>query len=387
MIERRLRTVVEERLASQAAVCLLGPRQTGKTTLALEIAGSRPSVYLDLESPADAARLSEPELYLDQHRDELVVVDEIQRSPGLFEVLRGVIDRGRREGRGTGMFLLLGSASPALLRQSGETLAGRISYLELEGFTVDETGRDEVERLWVRGGFPLSFLAADDRTSLAWRQDFTRTYLERDIPQLGSRVPAETLRRFWTMLAHRQGAPFNATDLARSLGLAVSTASRYLDLMVDLMLVRRLEPWTANVGKRLTRTPRAFVRDSGILHALLGLEDRDAILGHPIAGPSWEGFVIENLIAAAGSRAEACFFRSSGGAEIDLVLEWPGGPRWAVEIKRSLTPKLTRGFRAASEDIQPDCGFVVYPGQERYPVKPGVEAIGLAEITELARRI
>jgi len=387
MIERRLRTVVEERLASQAAVCLLGPRQTGKTTLALEIAGSRPSVYLDLESPADAARLSEPELYLDQHRDELVVVDEIQRSPGLFEVLRGVIDRGRREGRGTGMFLLLGSASPALLRQSGETLAGRISYLELEGFTVDETGRDEVERLWVRGGFPLSFLAADDRTSLAWRQDFIRTYLERDIPQLGSRVPAETLRRFWTMLAHRQGAPFNATDLARSLGLAVSTASRYLDLMVDLMLVRRLEPWTANVGKRLTRTPRAFVRDSGILHALLGLEDRDAILGHPIAGPSWEGFVIENLIAAAGPRAEACFFRSSGGAEIDLVLEWPGGPRWAVEIKRSLTPKLTKGFHVASEDIQPDCGFVVYPGQERYPVKPGVEAIGLAEITELARRI
>jgi len=387
MIERRLRTVVEERLASQAAVCLLGPRQTGKTTLALEIAGSRPSVYLDLESPADAARLSEPELYLDQHRDELVVVDEIQRSPGLFEVLRGVIDRGRREGRGTGMFLLLGSASPALLRQSGETLAGRISYLELEGFTVDETGRDEVERLWVRGGFPLSFLAADDRTSLAWRQDFIRTYLERDIPQLGSRVPAETLRRFWTMLAHRQGAPFNATDLARSLGLAVSTASRYLDLMVDLMLVRRLEPWTANVGKRLTRTPRAFVRDSGILHALLGLEDRDAILGHPIAGPSWEGFVIENLIAAAGPRAEACFFRSSGGAEIDLVLEWPGGPRWAVEIKRSLTPKLTKGFHVASEDIQPDCGFVVYPGQERYPVKPGVEAIGLAEIAELARRI
>jgi len=387
MIERRLRTVVEERLASQAAVCLLGPRQTGKTTLALEIAGSRPSVYLDLESPADAARLSEPELYLDQHRDELVVVDEIQRSPGLFEVLRGVIDRGRREGRGTGMFLLLGSASPALLRQSGETLAGRISYLELEGFTVDETGRDEVERLWVRGGFPLSFLAADDRTSLAWRQDFIRTYLERDIPQLGSRVPAETLRRFWTMLAHRQGAPFNATDLARSLGLAVSTASRYLDLMVDLMLVRRLEPWTANVGKRLTRTPRAFVRDSGILHALLGLEDRDAILGHPIAGPSWEGFVIENLIAAAGPRAEACFFRSSGGAEIDLVLEWPGGPRWAVEIKRSLTPKLTKGFHVASEDIQPDCGFVVYPGQERYPVKPGVEAIGLAEITELARHI
>jgi predicted AAA+ superfamily ATPase len=376
---------VEQRLASQAAVCLLGPRQTGKTTLALEIADSRPSVYVDLESPADAARLSEPELYLDQHRDELVVIDEIQRSPGLFEVLRGVIDRGRREGKGTGMFLLLGSASSSLLRQSGETLAGRVSYLELEGFTVDETGYDDTERLWVRGGFPLSYLAADDPTSVLWRQDFIRTYLERDIPQLGSRVPAETLRRFWTMLAHRQGAPFNATDLARSLGLAVSTAARYLDLMVDLLLVRRLEPWSGNVGKRLVRTPRAFVRDSGILHALLGLENRDAILGHPVAGPSWEGFVIENLISATAGRAS--FYRSSGGAEVDLVLEWPGGTTWAVEVKRSLSPKLRRGFHSASEDIRPDRGFLVYPGRERFPVHPEVDAIGIAELVDLARAV
>ncbi len=387
MTERRLRPLVEDRLASQAAVCLLGPRQTGKTTLAMELSRSRPSVYVDLEAPGDLARLSEPELYLEAHRDELVVIDEIQRMPGLFEVLRGVIDRGRREERGTGRFLLLGSASPSLMRQSGESLAGRIAYLELEGFGVDEVDPEGVEGLWLKGGFPLSFLAVDDRSSLRWRQDFIRTYLERDIPQLGSRVPAETLRRFWTMLAHRQGTPFNGSDLARSLGLTTPTVSRYLDLLVDLLLVRRLEPWSGNVGKRLARTPRAFVRDSGIVHALLGLEDLEQVLGHPIAGPSWEGFVIENLISATAGRAQASFFRSSGGAEIDLVLEWPGGPRWAVEVKRSLTPRLKRGFHSASEDIQPDRGYLVYPGSERYPVHHEVDAIGLAEIVELARGV
>jgi predicted AAA+ superfamily ATPase len=377
MIERRLRHEIESRLEEQAAVCLLGPRQVGKTTLALEISESLQSVYLDLESPADASRLAEPELYLESQADKFVVIDEVQLAPGLFGVLRGVIDRGRQTGRSTGRFLLLGSAAPELLRQSGESLAGRVAYLELEPLMVDEVPSEEADRLWARGGFPLSFLAVDDRASVVWRQDFIRTYLERDVPQLGPRLPAETLRRFWTMLAHRQGSIFNASDLARSLDLSAPTVARYLDLMVDLLLVRRLEPWVSNAGKRLVKSPKVFVRDSGLVHALLGLGDLDALLGHPVAGPSWEGFVIENLISAAGDRASASFYRSSGGAEVDLILDWPGGPRWAIEVKRSLSPRVRRGFHSAAEDISPDRGFVVYPGEERYPVSGEVEAVGL----------
>lgn len=380
MIDRRLKPVIESRLNDQAAVCLLGPRQVGKTTLALELADETPSIYLDLESPADASRLAEPELYLESHSDRLVVIDEVQRAPGLFQTLRGVIDQGRRSGKSNGRFLLLGSASPSLLRQSGESLAGRVAYLELEPLAIDEVKAGRADSLWVRGGFPLSLLAGDDRASMLWRQDFIRTYLERDVPQLGSRLPAETLRRFWTMLAHRQGSPFNGSDLARSLGVSGDTTGRYLDLMVDLLLVRRLEPWVSNAGKRLVKSPRVYVRDSGLVHALLGLGDLDALLGHPVAGPSWEGFVIENLISAAGDRASASFYRSAGGAEVDLVLDWPGGPRWAIEVKRSLSPRVGRGFRSAAEDISPDKRFVVYPGEERYPVSGEVEAVGLREL-------
>lgn len=380
MIDRRLKPVIESRLNDQAAVCLLGPRQVGKTTLALELADETPSIYLDLESPADASRLAEPELYLESHSDSLVVIDEVQRAPGLFQTLRGVIDQGRRSGKSNGRFLLLGSASPSLLRQSGESLAGRVAWLELKPLAIDEVKAGRADSLWVRGGFPLSLLAGDDRASMLWRQDFIRTYLERDVPQLGSRLPAETLRRFWTMLAHRQGSPFNGSDLARSLGVSGDTTGRYLDLMVDLLLVRRLEPWVSNAGKRLVKSPRVFVRDSGLVHALLGLGDLDALLGHPVAGPSWEGFVIENLISAAGDRASASFYRSAGGAEVDLVLDWPGGPRWAIEVKRSLSPRVGRGFRSAAEDISPDKRFVVYPGEERYPVSGEVEAVGLREL-------
>lgn len=380
MIDRRLKPVIESRLNDQAAVCLLGPRQVGKTTLALELADETPSIYLDLESPADASRLAEPELYLESHSDRLVVIDEVQRAPGLFQTLRGVIDQGRRSGKSNGRFLLLGSASPSLLRQSGESLAGRVAWLELEPLAIDEVKAGRADSLWVRGGFPLSLLAGDDRASMLWRQDFIRTYLERDVPQLGSRLPAETLRRFWTMLAHRQGSPFNGSDLARSLGVSGDTTGRYLDLMVDLLLVRRLEPWVSNAGKRLVKSPRVYVRDSGLVHALLGLGDLDALLGHPVAGPSWEGFVIENLISAAGDRASASFYRSAGGAEVDLVLDWPGGPRWAIEVKRSLSPRVGRGFHSAAEDISPDKRFVVYPGEERYPVSGEVEAVGLREL-------
>ena len=370
-------------LARHAAVGLLGPRQVGKTTLALEIARGRPSVYLDLESPGDRAKLVEPELYFAGQGNRLVILDEIQRIPQMFEVLRGVIDRGRRQGRKTGQFLILGSASLDLLRQSSESLAGRIVYRELTPLLADEVGGaagKKLDALWLRGGFPESWFAADEASSVEWRQAFIRTYLERDIPQLGPRIPAETLRRFWTMLAHEQGGMFHAAKLAAALGLSGQTVARYLDLMVDLLLVRRLTPWAANVGKRLVRSPKVYVRDCGLVHALLGLPTLDDLLGHPVAGYSWEGFVIENLLAAVPVGTKSYFYRTSAGAELDLVLELGGGTRWVVEIKRSLTPKLTHGFHYAVADLRPAASWVVYPGHDRFPLAAGVEAVGLQEL-------
>ncbi|MGN6255167.1 MAG: ATP-binding protein [Solirubrobacterales bacterium] len=382
MVERQIRSFVESLLGESPAVVLTGPRQVGKTTLALDIAELRPSTYLDLESEADRARLSEPELYLADHEDELLVLDEIQRLPGLFEALRGAIDRGRRAGKGTGRFLLLGSASMELLAQSGESLAGRVSFAELTPFDGTEVGGDRLDRLWVRGGFPESFLARSDETSLRWRRDFIRTYLERDIPQLGRRIPAETLRRLWTMLAHNQGGLVNAANIARGLGVSGVTVGNHLDLMVDLLLVRRLPPRLANAGKRLVRSPKVYVRDSGILHALLGIADKEALLGHPVVGASWEGMAIENLIALAGDGVEPSFYRTGGGAEIDLVLSWADGREWAIEVKRTLAPKAERGLRSAIEDVEPERSFVVYPGKERYPLGKDIEAIGLVGLCE-----
>jgi len=382
MISRRIAPMVGALLEQSPAVVLSGPRQVGKTTLALEIADSRPSTYLDLESEADRARLSEAELYLADHADELLILDEIQRLPGLFEALRGVIDRGRREGKGNGRFLLLGSASLELLAQSGETLAGRIAFAELTPFGITEVGSEKLDRLWARGGFPESFLARGEEASLHWRRDFIRTYLERDIPQLGPRIPAETLRRLWTMLAHNQGGLLNAANIARGLGVSGVTVGHYLDLMVDLLLVRRLAPRLANVGKRLVRSPKVYVRDSGLLHALLGIADKEALLGHPVVGGSWEGLVIENLIPIAGGDVEPSFYRTSGGAEVDLVLTWADGREWAIEVKRNLAPKVERGLRSALADIAPERSFVVYPGTERYRLTKQVEAIGLPELCE-----
>ncbi len=380
MIHRRIAPDVALLLTQAPAVVLTGPRQVGKTTLALAIAEGRDAVYLDLESEADRAKLAEPELYFADHTAELVVLDEIQRAPGIFEALRGTIDRDRRDGEGTGRFLLLGSAGIELLAQSGETLAGRVALAELTPLDVIEVGGDRLDELWVRGGFPESFLAAGDATSMRWRRDFIRTYLERDIPQLGPRIPAETLRRLWTMLAHQQGGLLNAAQIARGLGVSGTTVGHYLDLMVDLLLVRRLPPRLANVGKRMVRSPKVYVRDSGLAHALLGLSDKEAVLGHPAAGGTWEGLAIENLVAMAGGRAEASFYRTGGGAEVDLVLTWADGREWAVEVKRSLAPKLERGLRSALEDLQPERSFIVYPGAERYRLGAGVEAIDLATL-------
>lgn len=383
MIERRIKPELVERLAEVPAVALLGPRQVGKTTLAREIGDSRQSLYLDLESDADRAKLSDPELYLEGHEDKLVILDEVHRLPGLFQILRGLIDRGRRKGLVAGRFLLLGSASVDLLAQSGESLAGRISYLEMTPFDTLETGAESIDRLWTRGGFPDSYLAGADSQSMRWRRDFIRTYLERDIPAFGPRIAAETLRRFWTMLAHNQFGLLNASELARSLGVDSKTVTAYLDLLVDLLLVRRLEPWHQNVGKRLVKSPKVYIRDSGLLHTLLGLTAQDDILGHPVAGGSWEGFGIENLIAAAPEGARANFYRTSAGAEIDLLLTLPGDEVWAFEIKRSTAPKVARGFHQACEDLQPARRIVIYPGIETYPAGGDIEVMPLAQAGRL----
>lgn len=383
MIPRQKSQIVRARLDQFPAVALLGPRQVGKTTLAELIAEERPSVYLDLEDAADREKLADAALYLAGHEDKLVILDEVQRMPELFQSLRGLIDRGRRRNIRAGRFLLLGSASIDLLKQSGESLAGRIAYVELAPLGVREVDGGAREKLWVRGGFPDSFLADGDETSAVWRENFIRTYLERDIPQLGPRVPAETLRRFWTMLAHMQGGMLNAAQLARSLGVDGKTVARYLDLLVDLLLVRRLPPFHANVGKRLVKSPKVYVRDSGIVHALLGLDGREAVLGHPVAGGSWEGFVLENLLAAAPERTRAYFYRTAAGAEIDLVLEMPGGRLWAIEIKRGLAPTLDKGFHHARENLKPERSFIVYSGEDRYPKGEGIEVIGIAELAGL----
>ncbi len=382
MITRRIEQELLSRIAAAPAVALLGPRQVGKTTLALAIGATRPSLYLDLESAADRARLAEPEAYLGAHEAELVILDEVQRAPGLFQHLRGLIDRGRRRGMRAGRFLLLGSASLDLLRQSGESLAGRISYLELGPVNGLEVPASDQPRLWLRGGFPDSLLAVDDRASLLWRRDFIRTYLERDVPLLGPRIAAETLRRFWTMLAHQQSGLLNAANLARALGVDSKTVASYLDLLVDLLLVRRLEPWHSNAAKRLVKSPRIYVRDSGLVHALLGLATLDDVLGHPVAGASWEGFVIETLLAAAPEGTRANFYRSAAGAEIDLLLTTPNGRLWAIEIKRSLAPRLERGFHQACADLAPARRILVYPGGETYPVGADVEVMPLASAAQ-----
>lgn len=380
MLNRLLYTKLLDALAQSPAVALLGPRQVGKTTLALEVGKNRDALYLDLESEQDRAKLAQPELYLADHQDKLVILDEIHRAPNLFPVLRGLIDRGRRAGRKSGQYLLLGSASLDLLKQSGETLAGRVAYLELAPFNVMEAQTLPPDELWVRGGFPESLLAPNAAWSLRWRQDFIRTYLERDIPQFGPRIAAETLRRFWGMLAHHQGGLLNTAQFARNLGVDAKTAASYLDLLVDLLLVRCLPPWHANLGKRLVKSHKVYVRDSGLVHALLAIPDKETLLSHPVVGQSWECFVIENLLTSAPAEVQGYFYRSSGGAEIDLLLSWPDGTLWAVEIKRSLTPKVERGFHAACSDLSPARKFVVYPGTERFRIAADIEVISLADM-------
>lgn len=385
MIKRWLTQKLELSVQRAPAVALLGTRQVGKTTLAQYIAQNRKSIYLDLESPADLVKLSDPITFLSQNNDKLIVLDEIQRAPDLFMVLRGLIDKNRQAGRKSEQFLLLGSASMELLKQSSESLAGRISYLEMTGLNLLEVQAatpPEVQKIWLRGGFPDSYLAKSDAESMIWLEDMIRTYLERDVPQMGFRISSTRLRRLWTMLAHLQGETVNFSSLAGSLEIDSKTVSRYLDILVDLFLVRRLEPWHINVKKRLVKSPRFYVRDTGLLHRLLSIPDFDSLLSNPIIGKSWEGFVIENIMSILPAGVGAYFYRTAAGAEIDLVLNISSRETWAVEIKTGLAPKIKSGFYKACDDIGATQRYVIYGGDDEFPIKHKTTMISLKNFLE-----
>ncbi len=378
IINRYLAGTVKRRLQNNPAVAILGPRQCGKTTLAGQIVKKiKQSVYLDLENPGDLAKLSDPLAFFSLHNDDLVCLDEIQRAPELFSILRTIIDERARNSQ----FLILGSAGPDLIRQSSESLAGRISYLDLTPFLISEleaAQKDDIRRLWLRGGFPRSYLAEDLDISFEWRQDFTRTFLERDIGMLGFRMSPARLGRFWKMCAHIHGSLLNASKLADSLGVSSHTVRSYIDLLEHTFMLRVLLPDTPNLKKRLVKSPKIYIRDSGILHALLNIRTHDDLLSHPTLGASFEGFAMENILAFAKDY-EPSFYRTTAGAEIDLILR-RGRRTLAFELKSSSVPRVSKGFWNALEDISPDEAYVVAPVKESYPMKGDVMVSPLKEI-------
>lgn len=363
---------IESRLRTDPIVALLGPRQTGKTTLAKEISLSRPSYYFDLEDPTVEQRLAEPKTALSPLKG-LIVLDEVQRRPGLFSLLRVLADRKPLPAR----FLILGSASPWLVRGVSESLAGRVAFIDVHGFDLEETGVDALRRLWWRGGLPVAFLAATGKESRRWQLDLLRTLLERELPQLGITTPAATLRRFWTMVAHFHGQVWNAAELARSLGSSEPTARRYLDTLTSMFLVRQLQPWFENLGKRQVRAPKVYIRDSGLLHTLLGIDSLYALEAHPKLGASWEGFALEQVLHVIGG--EPYFWATYSGAELDLLIE-RRGKRWGFEFKYSDAPMMTRSMHIALSDLKLERIFVVYPGNEAYPLHRRAEALPLTLI-------
>lgn len=393
-----LRRLIENRLINalkaMPVVALLGPRQVGKTTLAIEIAKkalNKQATYLDLELDSDLSKLNEPETYFRQFENCLLIIDEIQQKPELFRLLRGLVDLRKRNGETACQFLILGSASRDLLQQSSETLAGRIRYLELCPFSALEIFRNaplefSPVKLWLRGGFPNSYLAENDNESWDWRSDFISTYLERDIPQLGPKIPPTRMRRFWTMLAHYQGQQADLTGISKGLEVSHTTVKNYLDILTDFYMIRQIRPWSGNTKKRLIKSPKVYIRDTGLLHRLLNIPDYESLLGHPVVGFSWEGFVIESIITLLSDKWQYSFYRTTSQAEIDLVLEGPRKQVWAIEIKRSVSPVLRKGFHTASEDIGATQKFVVYQGLERYPLTQDTEAIGLTDFLELLYR-
>ena len=379
MIDRHIQFRVQSTLLQVPAVALFGPRGVGKTTLAQAVAKSFDAVYVDLQAPEDQLKLADAAGFLQAHRDKLVILDEIQHRPDLYGILRGLIDRNRQQGRRTGHYLLTSSASSRFVQGASQSLAGRISYMDMSGISALEAGGDSdaIASLWLRGGFAESFLAGGDDAAMDWLENLIRTYLERDIPQLGFKAPAARLRRLWTMLAHLQGEPVNQSRLGANLEIEGRVVGHYIDILTDLLLVRRLEPWYANVKKRLVKQPRYYVRDSGIMHRLLGIDSHDALLSNPVLGKSWEGFVLENIHSVLPLRAQTYFYRTQAGAEIDLVIDFSSNERWAVEVKHGMAPKLNSRFSQTCEDVGASAKFVVYGGRDEFTVADDVTVISL----------
>jgi predicted AAA+ superfamily ATPase len=392
MITRELYIKLENALFSMPVVALLGPRQVGKTTLAFEVSKrvDKRSIYLDLESDTDYTKLNDPEAFFKRFNTDLIIIDEVQRKPDLFRIIRGIVDERKRNGDKYGHFLLLGSASRDLLQFSSESLAGRIRYLELTPFTFSEIENHETsdfdyEKFWFRGGFPDSYLSSDDLESWNWRTDFISTYIERDLPNMGVGIASEHLKRFWKMLAHYHGNQINFSELGRSLEFSHTTVKNYLDVLTDFYMVRQIQPWSGNLKKRLVKSPKIYIRDSGILHHLLRLSNFQDLLTNPLLGASWEGFVLENIINQLDNRWEYTYYRTATQVEIDLVLKTPDNEIWAIEIKRASAPKLSRGFYEACIDINATHKFIVNSQDDQYPFNSDVEVIGLGLFLKLIK--
>ena len=381
MIKRIIQKDVENSLSTFPVVCILGPRQVGKTTLAKEIQKKiSSSVYIDLELPSDYNKLNEPELYLSEQKNKLIIIDEIQQKPELFSIIRALVDQDRKNGR----FLILGSSSPDLVKQSSESLAGRIVFHNLSAFLITELENDKktVDKLWIRGGFPDSFLAKNEEASLNWRESFIKTYLERDIPNFGIKIPSIQLRRFWMMLAHSHGSLWNASKIASALGVSAPTAKYYLDILEETFIVRHLPPFYSNIKKRLVKSPKIYIRDSGLLHNLFGIENKEGLLGHPAAGHSWEGFVIEQVINMLPKKYTFYFYRTSSGAEVDLVVVKGDKPVLCIEVKLSLSPVPTQGFFNSMIDLHCYNGIIIYPGNDTYSIKNDVKIMPILKLQD-----